>query len=383
VVAKERDAAIEERDVAVRERGVAMTALVAAHEVLAERDGVIKHLREQLAAALAAPLHDEDLSDEATALSRTPSSTGPDLVALAHLSATSPFPSSSRRLKLLARVECIGTRVTAWACGRVWVGAYGWPLHTLHDELRVHDENTGALLASVSAGSGNGAILRSLSLSCDGRLMLLANESDTIHVVDCMACTVLGRIVHVGRIFSAVFAREDIIVCGTNENDRRHVAALSYPDGVELWVYESTSESFLHVGCVAASPSGELVAVTCKDSCVSVLSVSTGEVVEIMEHFHPRSRRVQVDTVAFSHDGMWLASSFDMRVMLWDTMSWELKWQSVELPLWALAIVFSPDDNFVVANTSGGAVVLISVETGAVEELAEGGGLGSTVSNFS
>ena len=98
---------------------------------------------------------------------------------------------------------------------------------------------------------------------------------------------------------------------------------------------------------VALSPDGRLLASTGHSKTVHIWDMETGK----------RQRRLErdatVEHVAFSPDGLWLASSGwgEKRVRLWDTQTWRPRDFVIDPPKWLTELTFSPDSRYLASAT--------------------------------
>ena len=138
------------------------------------------------------------------------------------------------------------------------------------------------------------------------------------------------------------------------------------------------------VGCLAASPSGTVLAVGLNDigrgtnSKVALLDSDTGVRISTLP-----TQRKGASTMAFSADGRFLAVGFHGLVHIWDTQSRELVKSIAGFERVVTCLSFSRDGKLLAGGTQDGQVWVWSVSRGLPNQLIEVGSRGVRAVAFS
>jgi WD40 repeat protein len=131
-----------------------------------------------------------------------------------------------------------------------------------------------------------------------------------------------------------------------------HIASASSDTTVRLWdaatgnLHKELKGHSGDVEAVAFSPDRKQLASASSDATVKMWSLTTGKCIKTLE-----GHSGTVKAIAFSLNAKYIASaSHDKTVKLWDATTGELL-KSLEHPYYPNTVVFSPDDKFIASSS--------------------------------
>lgn len=217
--------------------------------------------------------------------------------------------------------------------------------------VRLRTTGTGALASELGGHAGK---VRSVSFSPDGRLLATAGEDDAVRLWEVISGALMRTVTPAPARYVA-FSPDArwLATAGGRTRPAHGVAAAAAVDGTAwLWdvasgaVVTGVAEQGRHVGTVAFSPDGRLLATAGAGDVVRLWEIPAGRMIGSL----PRPIGL-ADHVAFSPDGRLLATAGAGNVArLWDATTGQAVRPVTQEP--ARDVAFSPDG--VLLATAGG-----------------------------
>ena len=193
-----------------------------------------------------------------------------------------------------------------------------------------------------------------LTHSADGKLLASVNSNNAVVVLEPATGKHVRRIDLKEMVSALVLSRDGrlLAVCDVKLEEANNIHLWNVQEGKELATLK------LDPGCIATklvfSDDGKQLAAILNNTQIRIWSVSTAKRVRAYDHLYDKNNNsgapAMINAIAFSHNGRLLASAGGSGVIhIWETDCDEESKRFTSAESYFTAVVFSQDDNSVVA----------------------------------
>jgi WD40 repeat protein/serine/threonine protein kinase len=206
--------------------------------------------------------------------------------------------------------------------------------------------------------TGHEKRVQSVAWSPDGRFLASGADDNTVRVWD----------VETGQLLQTLTGKATVAW----SPDGRYLAAGSDDNTVRVWdaangqLLQTLTGHTSWINRVKWSPDGRRVITASSDGTVRIWEASTGKVTHTLDH------RPAASSVAWSHDGKYIASGSNGTIRLRDAKTGQLLRTLSGHTSWVGDVMWSPDDRYIVSGAADNTVRLWDAATGEMLRVLSG-----------